>query len=207
MVGGGVHCGKPMSASAAAERGTVTRLLRDWSAGRDDAADELFALVYQSLRAVAANVLRRERGPCTLDTGDLVQESFLKLVDPHGIDWSDRRHFLNVAARAMRQVLVDHARSRDADKRGGGWQPLTLGAAAELIADDPQRLVELDHLLGRLRELDERAAEVVELRTFAGLTLPQVAEVLGVSLATVKREWRVAQAWLARELGAPLSRA
>jgi RNA polymerase sigma factor (TIGR02999 family) len=191
-----------MTAPAAADRGTVTRLLRDWSSGRDEAPEELFALVYDSLRAVAANLLRRERGPCTLDTGDLVQESFLKLVDPQGIDWNDRRHFLNVAARAMRQVLVDHARGRNADKRGAGWRLVTLGAASDLAIDDPQRLVDLDRLLDELRRLDERGAEVVELRIFTGLSLPQVAELLGVSLATVKRDWRVSQAWLARELGA-----
>ena len=187
--------------SLAATQGTVTALLRAWSGGRPEAADELFPLVYRQLRAVAANVLRRERGPRSLDTGDLVHESYLKLLDPEGIDWSDRRHFFNVAARAMRQILVDHARRRAAGKRGAGWELTTLGAAAELGVHDPHFVLGLEHLLDELRRLDERQAEVVELRIFAGRPLGEIAAMLSVSLATVKRDWRMACSWLARELG------
>ncbi|HXU47244.1 MAG TPA: ECF-type sigma factor [Thermoanaerobaculia bacterium] len=190
-----------MRAEATAARGAVTGLLRAWSAGRPEAADELFPLIYRELRAVAANVLRRERGARTLDTGDLVHESFLKLLDPEGIDWRDRRHFYNVAARAMRQILVDRARRRQAGKRGSGWELTTLGAAAELAG--PDLVLGLDRLLDDLRRCDARQAEIAELRIFAGLPLSEVAETVGVSLATVKRDWRMAHAWLARELGGP----
>lgn len=182
------------------DRGTVTGLLKAWSGGRPEAADALFPLVYRDLRAVAANVLRREVGARTLDTGDLVHESYLKLLGPGDIDYQDRRHFFNVAARAMRQVLVDRARRRNADKRGAGLELLTLGAALEVSVAGPDLILGMDHLLDDLRRLDGRQAEIVELRVFAGLGLAEIAEMVGVSLATVKRDWRMAHAWFCRKL-------
>lgn len=181
--------------------GEVTRLLRDWSGGRDEAADELFSVVYRELRAVAAVVLRRERGARTLETAELVHEAYLKLLGPGEVAWNDRRHFFNVAARAMRQVLVDRARRRRSDKRGRGWEARTLGAAAELAVGGPEGLLGLVGLIDDLHRLDPRQAEIVELRIFAGLEVEEVAAALGVSESTVKRDWRMAQAWLAAELG------
>ena len=179
---------------------TVTRLLRDWAAGRTAAAEGLFPLVYRELRGVAANVLRRERGARTLETGELVHEAYLKLLSPGQVAWNDRRHFFNVAARAMRQVLVDRARRRQALRHGGDWATTTLAAAAELEVPGPEGVLELDRLLDALRACDPRQAEIVELRIFAGLTVEELAEVLAVSTPTVKRDWRMARAWLAAEL-------
>lgn len=190
-------------APARATRGTVTRLLHEWCGGRPQAAEELFPLVYRELRAIAANVLRRERGPRTLDTCELVHEAYLKLLDPRGLDVVERRHFFNVAARAMRQILVDRARRRLAGKRGSGAPDTTLGAAAELPAASADVVLGLDRLLGDLASLDARQAEVVELRVFAGLSLEEIGDALGVSPTTVKRDWRMARAWLAAELGLP----
>ena len=189
-----------MEPRAPSLRGTVTDLLQAWSGGQEEAAEALFPLVYRDLRAVAANLLRREHGRRTLDTGDLVHESYLKLLGPGEIDWRDRRHFFNVAARAMRQVLVDRARRRRADKRGEGLEAVTLGAALDVAAAGPDLVLGLDRLLEDLRRLDGRQAEVVELRIFAGLGLSEIAEMVGISLATVKRDWRMAHAWLSRQL-------
>jgi RNA polymerase sigma factor (TIGR02999 family) len=189
-----------MDAGAPPNQGTVTRLLREWSAGRPAAADELFPLVYGELRGIAANLLRRERGHRTLDTGDLVHEAYLKLLDPRGLSCRERRHFFNVVARSMRQILVDRARRRLAGKRGSGLADTTLGAAAELMVDGPEKVLGLDRLLDQLGQLDRRQAEVVELRVFAGLTLEEVGDALEISAATAKRDWRMARAWLAAEL-------
>jgi RNA polymerase sigma factor (TIGR02999 family) len=190
-----------MVAAASSTRGTVSRLLQEWSEGRASAAEELFPLVYRELRSIAANLLRRERGARTLDTCELVNEACLKLLDPTGLECRERRHFLGVAARAMRQVLVDRARRRLADKRGGGALAATLGAAAELPVAGADAVLGLDRLLDELQRRDPRQAEVVELRIFTGLTLEQIGDALEVSARTVKRDWRMARAWLASELG------
>jgi RNA polymerase sigma factor (TIGR02999 family) len=189
-----------MDAGASATRGTVTRLLHEWSGGRPAAADELFPLVYAELRGIAANLLRRERGARTLDTCDLVHEAYLKLLDPRGLGCNERRHFFNIVARAMRQILVDRARRRLAGKRGAGLADTTPGAAAELPVAGPDVVLGLDRLLDRLAQMDPRQAEVVELRVFAGLTIEEVGEALEVSPSTAKRDWRMARAWLASEL-------
>ncbi|HEY7504342.1 MAG TPA: sigma-70 family RNA polymerase sigma factor [Gemmatimonadales bacterium] len=186
----------------------VTTLLQAWGRGERAALDELLPLVYGELRRQAARRLRAQPEGHTLQATDLVHEAYLRLVDRGGAgaDWHDRSHFFAVAARAMRSILVDHARARRTAKRGGGAPALTLGAAdaASAPADqssDPRVDVEaLDEALTRLAALDPRQARVVELRYFGGLSIGEAAEALGVSHATVEREWRTARLWLRREL-------
>jgi RNA polymerase sigma factor (TIGR02999 family) len=177
----------------------VTGLLLAWAGGNQGALDALVPAVYAELRRQAARALRREAPGHTLHTTDLVHEAFLRLVDQRRVRWEGRAQFFGVAAETMRRVLVDHARGRHAAKRGGGARQVTLGAdvAADAGAVD---VLALDEALGRLAELDARQARVVELRYFAGLGIEQAAEVLGVSPATVKRDWMVARVWLRREL-------
>lgn len=178
---------------------TITRLLEAWAGGESDAAERLFPLVYRELSAIAANLLRRERrGP--LETSELVHEAYLKLLDPRGLELADRRHFYNVVARAMRQVLVDEARRREAGKRGAGQVPLSLEHAVGLPVRGSEDVLILDRLLDDLEQLDARQAEVVTLRVFGGLTIDEVAETQGVSAPTVQRDWRMARAWLVRAL-------
>lgn len=185
--------------------GEVTRLLREWSAGKRDALEQLLPLVYDELRRCAGAYLRNEREGHTLQPTALVHEAYLKLVGSEAVAWKDRAHFFGVAARAMRQVLVDHARARAARKRGAGQVLLGLDAADG--ASTPPRnldLLDLDRALSKLASLDERQSRLVELRLFGGLTIEESAEVLNVSHATVSREWRHAEAWLQREIaGAP----
>jgi RNA polymerase sigma factor (TIGR02999 family) len=187
----------------------VTALLRAWARGERAALDELLPLVYGELRRQAARCLRAQPAGHTLQPTALVHEAYLRLVDRDGTgaDWQDRCHFFAVAARVMRSVLVDHARARRTAKRGGGAHALTLDAAAAAAAaersSDPGVDVELlDEALTRLATLDPRQARVVELRYFAGLSIGEVAEALGVSHATVEREWKTARLWLRRELEA-----
>ena len=161
--------------------------------------DELFTQVYEELHRLAQRV-RQGRAGETLATSDLVHEAFIKLAPSSGIEWESRAHFFAVAARAMRQVLVSAARRRLAGKRGAGEWPVTLceGVMAESV--QPERMLALDEALDRLAALDERQARVVEYRYFSGLTVEETAEVLGISPPTVKRDWRVARAWIAAEL-------
>ena len=188
----------------------VTALLRAWARGERAALDELLPLVYGELRRQAARCLRAQPSGHTLQPTALVHEAYLRLVDrgSTGADWQDRSHFFAVAARVMRSVLVDHARARRTAKRGGGARALTLDAAdaAAAVAErssDPGVDVELlDEALTRLAALDPRQARVVELRYFGGLSIAEVAEALGVSHATVEREWKTARLWLRRELQA-----
>lgn len=186
--------------------GAVTRLLQQWSNGDPQALEDLIPLVYDELRQVARQYLRRERPGHTLQPTALVHEAYLKLVDQRRIRWQNRAHFFAVAAQLIRRILVDHARARGASKRGGGLRQLTIeadvapaerrGQAGELD------VLALDGALSRLAELDPRQAHVVELRFFGGLDVEETAEVLGVSSPTVKRDWRTAKAWLYRELQA-----
>jgi RNA polymerase sigma factor (TIGR02999 family) len=185
----------------AAPAGEVTRLLREWSGGDRSALDRLLPLVYDELRRRAGAYLRQERPEHTLQPTAVVHEAYLKLVGGRSIDWKDRAHFFGVAARAMRQVLVDHARTRNTAKRGEGQVRVELDAAGAVAA--PARsldLLDLDRALSRLAALDERQSRLVELRLFAGLTIEESAEVLRVSHATVSREWKHAEAWLLREM-------
>lgn len=177
----------------------ITRLLLELGPDNPDAADRLVPLLYTELRALAQRHMRAERAGHTLQPTALVHEAFLRLVDQNRAQWQNRAHFLAVAARTMRRILVDHARRHGARKRDGG-QRVTLHGDIALEAPAVD-VLELDAALERLREVDERAQRVVELRFFGGLDVPGTAAVLGVSPATVKRDWRFARAWLAREMG------
>jgi RNA polymerase sigma-70 factor, ECF subfamily len=185
------------------EEGEVTRLLRRAREGEPEALELVFPLVLEELRAVAAGRLRGEAAGHTLQPTALVNEAYLKLVASPEVDWRDRAHFLAVAARAMRQVLVDRARRRNADKRGAGARPTTLSGKGLLEAGggpSPEETLALDAALEKLDRVDSRLRDVVELRFFAGLTDTEIAEALGVTRRTVQRDWTKARAWLYAEL-------
>jgi RNA polymerase sigma-70 factor (ECF subfamily) len=200
--------------------GQITQLLNRTQAGDNRAIDALLPLVYDELRRLADAYLRHERADHTLQTTALVHEAYMKLVggaessgpaagDP--IPWKNRAHFMGVAARAMRQILVNHARDRGRLKRGGlggmgggkGRVRVDLTEAAAITPEPDLDLVALDHALASLTLLDERKARTVEMRFFGGMTVEETAEALGVGTATVKRDWTMARAWLLRELGGP----
>ncbi len=183
--------------------GTVTRLLRDLGRGDSRAVDRLLPLVYDELRAQAGRFLREERPDHTLQATALVHEAYLRLVGSGSKDWQDRRHFYGVAARAMRRILVDHARRHRSDKRGGRLRAVPLSEAELASLDRDVDLVALDEALTRLAAFDERKCRVVELRFFVGLTAEETAKTLGLSTRSIEREWRLARAWLYRELGEP----
>ena len=186
----------------------VTGLLQAWGAGDASALDALFPIVYDELRQRAGRVLGRERAGHTLQPTALVHEAYLRLVDQQRVQWEGRSQFFAIAARVMRRVLVDHARARLAGKRGAGAQHVTLidarfdvdAASAAVSVDEAVDLLALDDALQRLVAFDARKARLVELRYFAGLSIPEAAESLGVSQATVIRDWNVARRWLHREL-------
>ena len=178
----------------------VTQLLADWSNGDLKARDRLLPLVYAELRRLAAASLRRERGDHTLQPTALVHELYLRLVEERSVDWRSRSQFFGVAAKLMRRILVDHARGRRAAKRGGGLHEVTLSRALIVSEERAPALVALDEALSRLASIDPQQARVVELRFFGGLSVEEASEVLGISTATVKREWNVARAWLAHRL-------
>lgn len=181
--------------------GEVTQLLTAWSGGERRAGERLFAIVYDELREIAARHRRKERPGHSLQTTALVHEAYMRLADIERIPWKDQGHFFAVASRAMRRVLVDHARYRKAAKRGGGVAPSPLDSVV-LALESSADLVELDIALDKLARLEPRAAQVVELRFFAGFTLPEIARMLELSRATIERDWTAARAWLRRELGA-----
>ena len=180
--------------------GEVTRLLRSMREGSDTAREQLVGLVYAELRRAADRALRHERQEHTLRATDLVHEAFLKLEGSALPDWENRAHFLGVAARAMRQVLVDHARRRAAVKRGDGWQRTTVDefiASREVPIDE---MIALNDALDRLDQRDPRLRQVVEYRFFAGMTEAEIAALLGVTERTVRRDWAKARAWLYQDL-------
>jgi RNA polymerase sigma-70 factor, ECF subfamily len=178
----------------------ITELLLAWNQGDPRACERLMPVVYDELRRLARSHLRRERPNHTLQPTALVNEAYLRLVDQARVNWRDRAHFFGIAARLMRQILVNYAEARHAAKRGGAGERLSL-SAAEPIAREPELdLTALDEALNRLEELDPPQARIVELRYFAGLTIEEIAEVMSISPATVKREWSTARAWLRREL-------
>lgn len=179
---------------------TVTQLLQDWSEGDQKAKDELFGLIYKELRRTAAAYMRHERQNHTLQPTALVNEAYLKLLGKSGTSWESRAHFYGVAARAMRQVLVDYARARSAEKRGGGKQVLPLDEALAWAEERDIDLIALDEALQRLEKVDLRRSVIIELHFFGGLTIEQTAEVMDISDATVKRELRLGKAWLRREI-------
>ena len=178
----------------------VTALLGDWGGGDPTALNRLLPLVYAELRRVAARHLRSERVNHTLQPTALVHEVYLRLIDQRHVDWQNRAHFYGVAARVMRRILVDHARRHGAHKRGDGGQCVSIDEARDVPASTDIPIVGLDQALDRLEHLDPDLAKIVALHAFAGLTIEEVAGVVGVSASTVKREWRTAKAWLHREL-------
>lgn len=181
--------------------GEVTRLLALWSSGDASALERLAPLVYEELRTLAGRLLRGERAGHTLQPTALVNEAFLRLAGGRTVDWKGRTHFFAVAARAMRRILVDHARTRLAGKRGGGATRISLTETPLSVPAPDVDVLALDEALERLAGLDPGQARVVELRFFAGLSVEETAEAIGASPATVKREWSSARAWLFRELG------
>jgi RNA polymerase sigma-70 factor, ECF subfamily len=187
--------------SAAAEPQDLTQLLRRLRAGDEEAAAQVAAAAYGELRKLAARCLRRERPGHTLQPTALVNEAFLKLAANTRAEWRDRAQFYAVAARLMRRILVDYARRRAAGKRGGGHQ-VTLEENLVLREERIEDVLGVDEVLERLEALDPRQGRIVELRFFSGLTVEEIAEVLGISTPTVKREWSSAKAWLHRELSA-----
>ena len=191
---------RPPAASPAPDTPGVTELLLAWGAGDAAALDALIPVVYAELRTQARRAMRRETPGHTLQTTALVHEAFLRLVDQRRIAWRNRAQFFGVAAQLMRRILVDSLRARRATKRGGGAHRLTLGDADVAVETPGDEVLALHEALERLAALDPAQARLVELRYFGGLTIEEAAEVLGVSAATVKREWAVARAWLRREL-------
>jgi RNA polymerase sigma factor (TIGR02999 family) len=178
----------------------VTDLLLAWSSGDEAAMDELMPLVYAELRRIARRYMGKEDRHHTLDTSALINEAYLKLVDARGVDWQNRAHFFAVSAQAMRRILVDFARARRNLKRGGGVRPLSLDEALVAAPDRAADVCALDEGLRRLAALSPRQSRVVELRYFGGLTDEEVSKVLDVSPRTVRNDWRLARAWLYREL-------
>jgi RNA polymerase sigma factor (TIGR02999 family) len=181
---------------------TITGMLRQWSDGRSEALDELMPLVYDELRRQAARYLRRERAGHTLQTTALIHEAYLKLIDQRAVNWESRTQFFALAATAMRRILVDYARRRQREKRGGAGDDLPLDEALQVAAQQEKSLdlIALDEALTRLAEIDRQQARVVELRYFADLSLEETAAALGISRATAARDWSMAKAWLLREL-------
>jgi RNA polymerase sigma factor (TIGR02999 family) len=179
----------------------ITRLLIAWSEGRREALDDLMPIVYADLRRVAAGYMRRETPGHALQPTALVHEAYVRLIDQTQVKWRNRAHFFGVAAGMMRRILVDNARRRRADKRGGGWERVTL-AGDEAAADSHKAIdvLALHEALERLAAFDPQQARIVELRYFGGLTIEETAEVVGISPATVVREWTIAKAWLRADL-------
>jgi RNA polymerase sigma-70 factor (ECF subfamily) len=184
----------------------VTELLRAWSDGDDDALERLLPLVEAELRRLARAYMGRERREHTLQTTALMNEAFLRLTDARRVRWKDRAHFLGISARLMRRVLVDHARHRGYQKRGGGVQRVTLDEALVMSPDPALDVVALDRALDALAKVDPRKSRTIELRFFGGLSVEETAEVLHVSPDTVKRDWRLAKLWLLRELDGEVRR-
>lgn len=179
----------------------ITVLLQAHVAGDSHALEQLLPQVYDELRRIARGRLRHERPDHTLATTDLVHEAFLKLVPLERVDWRSRAHFFAIASRAMRNVLIDHAERRHTAKRGGGVQAVSLDEATVASEHPLDDLIALGQALQRLEQLDQRQARVVECRFFGGLSLDETAEALGISAATVSRDWTFARAWLHHELG------
>ena len=179
----------------------ITELLLAWSGGRREALDDLIPVVYKDLRRLAAGYMRREPAGHALQPTALVSEAYLRLIDQRRVKWRNRAHFFGVAAGMMRRILVDHARRRRAERRGRDWERVTL-TGLDVAANEPSQLdvLALHESLERLAVFDPQQARIVELRYFAGLTIDEAAEVVGVSEATVAREWTIAKAWLRANL-------
>jgi len=179
--------------------GEVTQLLVSVRAGDQSALNRLLPLVYDELRKIASSYLSQEHTQRTIQTSDLVHEAYLRLAESD-VSWQNRAHFFGIAARSMRQILVDYARRRHADKRGGGMTRVSLNESVLVMDEDFSRLLMLDDALKRLEQIDTRLCRVVELRYFSGLTVKETAEVLSVSARTVENDWNLAKAWLFRTM-------
>lgn len=185
------------------EQQEITQLLNQAKAGDKDALDRLFPVVYRELRRVASHQLANERADHTLQPTALVHEAYLRLIDQHSVDWSNRTHFFSIAAEMMRRILVNHAVEKKAQKRGAGETVISLddiSGGGELAGNSGFDIILLDETLKRLAELDERQSKIVELRFFGGLTVTEVAETMSISEATVNREWRSAKAWIMAQM-------
>lgn len=180
----------------------ITEILHEWSGGNREALDELLPVIMSELRTQAARYLRKERSDHTLQTTALINEAYIRLVDQRKVKWQNRAHFFGIASQMMRRILVDHARTKTAGKRGGVERPLSL----DDVTSPPTRaanaidLIALDRALTKLSEMDEQKGRIVEFRYFSGLSVEETAEVMGVSAKTVERNWTIARAWLRREL-------
>ena len=179
----------------------VTEMLRNWRNGDREALEKLIPVVYDELRRQAVNYLRRERPGHTLQTTALIHEAYLRLINQQNIEWQNRAHFYAIAARLMRQILVDHARKHQAAKRGGSDIKVPLEEAMAISSERSVDLVALDEALTRLAAIDPQQSRIVELRYFSGLSVEETAEVMAVSSRTVKRDWNVAKAWLRQQIG------
>ncbi|MGD9588367.1 MAG: sigma-70 family RNA polymerase sigma factor [Pyrinomonadaceae bacterium] len=179
----------------------VSELLAEWNSGNRDALDKLVPLIYDELKRQARRHLRHERANHTLETSAIVHEAYIKLAEQRDVIWENRAHFFWLASEIMRRVLVDYARGRNRKKRGAGAEMISLDTGLGAGVRPGTDLLELDDALKKLEEKDRQQAKVVELRYFAGLNVSETAEALGVSEATVKRDWAAAKAWLRRELG------
>src|SRR5687767_2113685 len=176
--------------------GNITQLLIEVTNRNSAAVDVLLPLIYDELRKLAANYLRRERPDHTLQPTALVHEAYLKLIDQRSVNWQNRAHFFGVAAQIMRRLLVDHARKHNAEKRGQDFQKLSLDENIDRAVDRSAELIALDDALKALADFDEQKARMVELRYFGGLSIEETADVMGVTPTTIKRHWRFAKAWL-----------
>jgi RNA polymerase sigma-70 factor, ECF subfamily len=174
----------------------ITQLLIEVTNRNSAAVDVLLPLIYDELRKLAANYLRRERSDHTLEPTALVHEAYLRMVDQTQVNWQNRAHFFGVAAQMMRRILVDHARAHNAEKRGQDFQKISLDENVDKAIERNGELIALDEALRTLAVIDEQKGRIVELRFFGGLSIEETAEVLGVSAPTVKRQWRMAKAWL-----------
>src|SRR5258705_4882341 len=184
----------------------VTGLLRAWASGYRSALDQLTPVIYAELRRRAHNYMRNERPGRTLQTTALVHEAWMRLVDVSGVNWKDRAHFFAIAAQSMRHILVDGARSRQREKRGGSAQRVDLDRISDFSPGRDQELVAIDDAMKALAAIDERKAKAIELRFFGGLSVSETAEVLKVSEDTVLRDWRLAKSWLLRQISRPLGK-
>lgn len=179
---------------------TITALLARWRSGEPDAGNELVSLVYEELHRIAAREMRREQAGHTLQTTAVVHEAYLRIAQSESIEWKDRAHFYAIAAMQLRRVLVDHARRSRSEKRGGGAIEFSLLESDGMGIAIDERVLAVDEALGRLELLDPRAAKVVELKFFGGLSEREAAEALGISIATLKRDWDFARTWLTGQL-------
>ena len=189
--------GEPLMSTAQHQ---VTQLLQEWSEGDENALAKLMPLVHEELHRLAHQYMKRESAGHVLQTSALINEAYLRLVDQPQIRWQDRAHFFGIAARLMRNILVDEARKRNAAKRGGSFIQVPLDEASAVIQDQAANVTALDDALQRLEAIDERQGKIVELRFFGGLSIEETAQVLQVSPGTVMRDWTFARAWLRNEM-------